>query len=92
MHHWVLAVGLLATFAVALGLYLALGEHDREQFANAVESTQDRIQGRIDDYVIALLGVRGLLSVTLTAIDILGNESARTAPLSKTIAPSAAKE
>jgi hypothetical protein len=34
----------------------------------------------------------GVLSVTLTAIDILGNESARTAPLSKTIAPSAAKE
>ena len=34
----------------------------------------------------------GLLSVTLTAIDILGNESARTAPLTKTIAPSAAKE
>ena len=34
----------------------------------------------------------GVLSVTLTAIDILGNESARTAPLTKTIAPSAAKE
>ena len=34
----------------------------------------------------------GVLSVTLTAIDILGNESARTAPLTKTMAPSAAKE
>ena len=34
----------------------------------------------------------GVLSVTLTAIDLLGNESARTVPVTKTIAPAAAKE
>jgi len=34
----------------------------------------------------------GVLSVTLTAVDMSGNESARTAPLTKTIAPPAGKE
>jgi hypothetical protein len=35
---------------------------------------------------------RGILSVTLTAVDVSGNESARTAPVTKTIAPPAGKE
>ena len=42
--------------------------------------------------VLTVPATSGILSVTLTAIDVAGNESARTAPVTKTIAPAGGKE
>jgi hypothetical protein len=48
--------------------------------------------GLVRRLVLTVPATSGILSVTLTAIDVAGNESARTAPVTKTIAPAGGKE
>jgi hypothetical protein len=48
--------------------------------------------GLVRRFRLTVPATSGILSVTLTAVDMSGNESARTAPLTKTIAPPAGKE
>lgn len=51
------------------------------------------IKGGLDRRLrLTVPATSGVLSVTLTAVDMSGNESARTAPVTKTIVPSAGKE
>ena len=48
--------------------------------------------GLLRRLLLTVPATSGILSVTLTAVDVAGNESARTAPVTKPIAPPAGKE
>jgi two-component system, OmpR family, sensor kinase len=55
----VLLLSLVLTALVALGFERAVRAREQARFRNAVQSTEDRIQARIDTYVVLLLGLRG---------------------------------
>jgi signal transduction histidine kinase len=62
----VLAVSLLLTLA-ATGFVMVTGAaRDQARFENAMQSTQDRINGRLDTYVAMLAGARGLFAASDT--------------------------
>jgi hypothetical protein len=51
------------------------------------------IKGGLDRRLnLTVPATKGVLSVTLTAVDVAGNESGRTAPVTKTITPPAGKD
>jgi PAS domain S-box-containing protein len=66
----VLAAALLLTLAAALVVLFSSRGRDRARFDNAVQSTMDRIRGRLDTHLALLTGAAGLFdasdSVTLT--------------------------
>lgn len=63
-HYGVTAVGLLATTVATLVFWYALREREHSRFENAVQSTEDRIQNRLDTYISALYALRGLFSAS----------------------------
>ena len=62
----VLAASLLLTAAAASLMAMAQRARDRARFANAVESTRDRITGRLDTYTTLLRGAAGLFAASDT--------------------------
>jgi PAS domain S-box-containing protein len=58
----VLTVSLVVTVVATYAFDRGITQRDAERFRSAVHSTRDRIEGRLDAYIAALLATRGLFS------------------------------
>jgi signal transduction histidine kinase/ActR/RegA family two-component response regulator len=59
----VLALGLASTAGVTYAIHDSVRERDHGRFENAVQSTHDRIQNRLDTHTAVLVVTRGLFTV-----------------------------